>query len=471
VKLQDVIRKRRNRIFKIMRKKIFRLILSWSIFVCILLILWLLSFNRQTSSISQTPPAGQLRLPLSTQVAPSSHILQESWIHGTSQDGFLQVEEILHDPRTTKDPAHVMNMIVSTPTTSDLTNEKNDKHERNKKKMTQKLIEHQLKVKNDILFQKNEKNEDFQSVMNYNSHFKPHITKDIYTDGFTVNRTVASDKCQKEEILLTILVISSPNHFQQREAIRKSWGISNKEVVLSFLVGVSKDDETQRQVLKESEENEDIIVNNIIDTYENLSLKTLSAFNWFLHFCNKSEFLLKVDDDMFVQVEKVLDKVRETIKQSQKKKLIMGNISRNWKPVRNPQSKYFITEAQYSEERYPDFATGPSYLVSKAALRDIYQHAMELNYIHLEDVFLTGVVAEDVNVSREDLHEFKNNAVRIPAQFMGCTIEKSFTIHKVGPSEQLELHQLSKDPNCGRPNKKNLALQTKKLIKAFPPTP
>ena len=96
---------------------------------------------------------------------------------------------------------------------------------------------------------------------------------------------------------------------------------------------------------------------------------------------------------------------------------------------------------------------------------------MDLNYIHLEDVFLTGVVAEDVQVLREDLHEFKNNAVRIPAQFMGCTIEKSFTIHKVQPSEQLELHQLSKDPNCGRPNKKNLALQTKKLIKAFPPAP
>ena len=394
-----------------------------------------------------------------------------------------------------------MTMVVSTPANPDLTNDKNENnvkdeknvkdeenenvekkeknekdekdgtHEKNKMKLAQKLKDHKMKVKNNFLFEKNEKNEDFQSVMNYNSHFKPHITKEIYTDGFTVNKTSASDKCKKEEILLTILVISSPNHFEQREAIRKSWGTSNKQVALSFLVGIAKDDQTNAQVLKESKENEDIIVNNITDTYENLSLKTLSAFNWLLSFCSKSEFLLKVDDDMFVQVEKVVNKVRETLEKSQKKKIIMGNISRNWKPVRNPQSKYFITEAQYSEERYPDFATGPSYLVSRDAVRDIFEHAMDLNYIHLEDVFLTGVVAEDVQVFREDIHEFKNNAVRIPAQFMGCTIEKSFTIHKVQPSEQLELHQLSKDPNCGRPNKKNLALQTKKLIKAFPPAP
>ena len=44
------------------------------------------------------------------------------------------------------------------------------------------------------------------------------------------------------------------------------------------------------------------------------------------------------------------------------KGLIVGNIASGWTPVRNPQSKYFITEEQYSEASYPPFATGPSYL-------------------------------------------------------------------------------------------------------------
>ena len=54
----------------------YRLILSWSLLVSILLILWLLSYKRPTSGISKLPPVGQLRLPLSTQVAPSSHLIQ-----------------------------------------------------------------------------------------------------------------------------------------------------------------------------------------------------------------------------------------------------------------------------------------------------------------------------------------------------------------------------------------------------------
>ena len=44
------------------------------------------------------------------------------------------------------------------------------------------------------------------------------------------------------------------------------------------------------------------------------------------------------------------------------KGLIVGNIASGWTPVRNPQSKYFITEEQYAEASYPPFATGPSYL-------------------------------------------------------------------------------------------------------------
>ena len=119
------------------------------------------------------------------------------------------------------------------------------------------------------------------------------------------------------------------------------------------------------------------------------------------------------------------------MKQDPLQKLILGNISKGWKPVRNPKSKYFITEAQYAEENYPDFATGPSYLVSKAAVEPLVETALGQLYIHLEDVFLTGVVAEKLGVERRNNDQFKNNAVRVPARFMGCTLLHTITIHKV----------------------------------------
>ena len=78
-----------------------------------------------------------------------------------------------------------------------------------------------------------------------------------------------------------------------------------------------------------------------------------------------------------------MELVEDLVKEDPLQKLIVGNISKGWKPVRNPKSKYFITESQYPEEKYPDFATGPSYLVSKAAVEPLVEAALELSLIHI----------------------------------------------------------------------------------------
>lgn len=121
-----------------------------------------------------------------------------------------------------------------------------------------------------------------------------------------------------------------------------------------------------------------------------------------------------------------------------------------WVPVRNPQSKYFITEEQYAEASYPPFVTGPSYLVSKVAVSKLFYAALEHTFLHLEDVFLTGIIAEQLGIPRRLAPEFRNNAVRIPAQFLGCTILRTISIHKVLPEEQQKLSKMAKNPKCGK---------------------
>ena len=384
-------------------------------------------------------------------------------VQGSSRGGFLNVESILGDPRTTRDPLHLENLGIQTeevkPKPEDVQYD------------PEKATKHKLRVKNDLKMKNLEKNEDFQSVMNYNSHFKPHITKDIYNEGFTVGREEACDHSDTD-ILLTVMVISAPDHFQQRAAIRSTWGRSVAGGLVTFLLGEAEDEAARAEVMRESEAHQDLVINKIPDLYQNLSLKTLSAFQWLLRFCSASSFLLKVDDDMFVQVDKVLAKIKNILQQNSHPRLILGNISRGWRPVRNPQSKYLITAAQYAADTYPDFATGPSYLLSRAAVAEILPAALEAAYLHLEDVFLTGVVAESLGIQRVDEEEFKNNAVRVPAQFMGCTIQRSVTIHKVDPEEQAALLQLARSPDCGRSKQTRgrlspnmIALQTRQFIK------
>lgn len=373
---------------------------------------------------------------VSPQDGPPTH-LEPSWVAGASVAGFLSVEKVLADPKTTKKPQS-----------------KQDASADGKKLKRRK----RPRVKNNLAMSKTDKNSpDFKSVMNYNSNFSPHITKELYVPGYSQpHPELCKDKTVKNktvEVKVTIMIISAPTHTRQRAAIRETWGRQRKVedgVVVAFIVGLVGNSSEDRLVEQESEEHRDVVISKVPDLYENLSLKTLSAFSWLLSLCPRSEFMLKVDDDMFVQVERLLDLV-ESLEAGPETKLILGNISRGWKPVRNPESKYFISEAQYSGVQYPDFATGPSYLVSRRAVELMVPRALTSLYIHLEDVFLTGVVAEEVGVERNNVEQFKNNANRVPARFMGCTIQHTITIHKVGPEEQKDLHELArKGAECGK---------------------
>ncbi len=131
------------------------------------------------------------------------------------------------------------------------------------------------------------------------------------------------------------------------------------------------------------------------------------------------------------------------------KRVIMGNVASGWKPVRNRNSKYFISREQHPENNYPNFVTGPSYLVSADAARALLDAAWTQPYIPLEDVFFTGVLADRLGIARRLVAEFKNNGERIGVQFMGCTLLRSISVHKVLAEEQAELMKASLSPNCG----------------------
>ena len=157
------------------------------------------------------------------------------------------------------------------------------------------------RVKSDVMAARRDNNNtDFASVMSYNSHFSPHTTRDLYLPGYTVENKEA---CSKEQtrVLVAILVISAPEHSSQRKAIRETWGSPKDGVTFSFVVG-SSTGETKVALETEARREGDLIISRVEDHYENLGLKTISALDWILQMCPEAEYVLKVDDDMFVQV-------------------------------------------------------------------------------------------------------------------------------------------------------------------------
>ena len=49
----------------------------------------------------------------------------------------------------------------------------------------------------------------------------------------------------------------------------------------------------------------DIVQGDFVDTYRNLSLKAVVGNLWVSKFCSKAEFVVKTDDDMFVDLYEV----------------------------------------------------------------------------------------------------------------------------------------------------------------------
>ena len=58
---------------------------------------------------------------------------------------------------------------------------------------------------------------------------------------------------------------------------------------------------------KESLENRDIIQENYVESYWNLTRKTVGQIKWKKEFCPESEILAHLDDDVFIDVPKVLN--------------------------------------------------------------------------------------------------------------------------------------------------------------------
>ena len=93
----------------------------------------------------------------------------------------------------------------------------------------------------------------------------------------------------------------------------------------------------------------------------------------FSRFCPRAKYLLKVDDDVFIQLPRLYHLLGSLDRSPLhgNRPIVLGNVASGWKPVRNLESKYYISPKQFDETRYPPFVTGPSYVVSKKAINGI----------------------------------------------------------------------------------------------------
>lgn len=185
-------------------------------------------------------------------------------------------------------------------------------------------------------------------------------------------------------------------------------------------------------MLSEAQEHGDIVVEDFTDSYTNLTLKSVFMLKWVVNHCRYVPFVLKTDDDMLINVRALIQELSST-RYSPSKPLIMGRIQKGAWPVRSRSSKWYLPYWLYEETRLPTFAAGTGYVITQKAVADIYTKSLDTPLIPLEDVFITGLVANrSLYIPVISIPRFHNDKPRL---LHACLYHHLLTAHELTPAQ------------------------------------
>ena len=91
-----------------------------------------------------------------------------------------------------------------------------------------------------------------------------------------------------DDIFLLVVVCSAVENVEERQAIRETWAKDQEEledVKVIFMLGNPANESLQPSVIKEAEVHGDIVQESFMDTYANLTIKSLMLLKWFTNSC------------------------------------------------------------------------------------------------------------------------------------------------------------------------------------------
>lgn len=215
--------------------------------------------------------------------------------------------------------------------------------------------------------------------------------------------------------IMPVLVHTARSHFEERLAIRRSWGslpIYRKwDIRFVFLLGEAdrgpqaklNQEQFEEQELKlanEQKEFGDLVVGSFIDTYHNLTRKHLMGYKWVLNFCREATFVLKIDDDMFIDIMTWLDWRSDELDALERNKTaniydLYCHTFGGTQPIRDEGNKWYVSPEDWPDPDYPDYCSGWAYGATVDLIQKIYTSSNDRKMLWVDDVFVTGALLDD----------------------------------------------------------------------------
>lgn len=261
--------------------------------------------------------------------------------------------------------------------------------------------------------------------------------------NYVINRDVCGIY---DQVDLLVLIMTAPKETVVRDTIRETWGslcTNDRHIACVFILGLTSDVQQNEKIKSESSKHSDILQLDFKESYGNLTYKTMSGFRWSHDFCSKARFVMKVDGDMYINLE-LLPTLLSAVPRGV---FIGGNCWGEQSPHRSKSSKWYVSFQSYPHKNFPPVCSGTAYVISSGFLEGLMTVSQNLPFFHLEDVFV-GMAAKSLGVRPVSIRGFSN----MRAAFTPCSYRNEvMTSHYLDPFVLRRYWKMSR--NCGLQNR------------------
>ncbi|XP_069125040.1 beta-1,3-galactosyltransferase 5-like isoform X2 [Argopecten irradians] len=242
------------------------------------------------------------------------------------------------------------------------------------------------------------------------------VSRNEKVNPFSFNYIVSGSAiCSKgESTYLVILVPSIQTNIEERRAIRNSWGSvargnhwprhhMNVSIKLVFLFGEDPTMKNNRVAQLESDMYGDVVQADFIDTYANLTRKMLMGLHWVSTRCADAEYVLKADEDTFVNIPILVDVLKQT-RHPAYQGVVLGHV--NAGGIVKRLGRWNVKKADYPFPHYPPYTAGNTYVISANIAASLFRTSEFMPYIPIEDAYITGILAKVINAEVIDVPGF-----------------------------------------------------------------
>lgn len=198
-----------------------------------------------------------------------------------------------------------------------------------------------------------------------------------------------------------VYVHTSCKNYERRELLRKTWAnpLLFKDLTFKvvFMMGRASDD-VQQDVKKEFDKYGDIVQGDFVDDYKNLTLKAVMSLKWVSTYCPHVPYVMKTDDDSFLNIFEIVHLVREN---RHKSSVIMCPLwQNNTMPIlrdRKTCMKWCVKRSELPGlSFFPQYCAGIAYVISRQLVKQLYEASKSTPFFWIDDVYVTGLLTKKV---------------------------------------------------------------------------